>query len=42
MSIGEKVFYDLLNKGIIKINNTFSFQPTIQAFKLSSLRDKSL
>ena len=38
----EKVFYDLLNKGIIKINNTFSFEPTIQAFKLSSLRDKSL
>lgn len=38
----EKVFYDLLNKGIIKINNTFSFEPTIQAYKLSSLRDKSL
>lgn len=38
----EKVFYDLLNKGIIKIKNTFSFEPTIQAFKLSSLRDKSL
>ena len=38
----EKVFYDLLNKGIIKINNTFSFEPTTQAFKLSSLRDKSL
>ncbi|MDY2764278.1 hypothetical protein [Campylobacter sp.] len=38
----EKVFYDLLNKGIIKIKNTFSFEPTIQASKLSSLRDKSL
>lgn len=38
----EKVFYDLLNKGNIKIENTFSFQPTIQASKLSSLRDKSL
>ena len=38
----EKVFYDLLNKGNIKIENTFSFQPTIQAYKLSSLRDKSL
>ena len=38
----EKVFYDLLNKGIIKIKNTFSFQPKIQASKLSSLRDKSL
>lgn len=38
----EKVFYDLLNKGNIKIENTFSFEPTIQAFKLSSLRDKSL
>lgn len=38
----EKVFYDLLNKGIIKIKNTFSFQPKIQAYKLSSLRDKSL
>ena len=42
MSIGEKVFYDLLNKGIIKIKNTFSFEPKLQAFKLSSLRDKSL
>ena len=38
----EKVFYDLLNKGNIKIENTFSFEPTIQASKLSSLRDKSL
>ena len=38
----EKVFYDLLNKGNIKIENTFSFQPIIQASKLSSLRDKSL
>lgn len=38
----EKVFYDLLNKGNIKIENTFSFGPTIQASKLSSLRDKSL
>lgn len=38
----EKVFYDLLNKGNIKIENTFSFQPTIQASKLSSLRYKSL
>ncbi|MDD0855632.1 DEAD/DEAH box helicase [Campylobacter magnus] len=38
----EKVFYDLLNKGIIKIKNTFSFQPKIQAYKLSSLHDKSL
>ena len=38
----EKVFYDLLNKGIIKINNTFSFQPKLQSSKLSSLRDKSL
>lgn len=38
----EKVFYDLLNKGNIKIENTFSFQPTIQSSKLSSLRDKSL
>ena len=42
MSIGEKVFYYLLNKGIIKIKNTFSFEPTIQASKLNSLRDKSL
>lgn len=25
----EKVFYDLLNKGIIKIKNTFSFESTI-------------
>ena len=38
----EKVFYDLLNKGNIKIENTFSFEPIIQASKLSSLRDKSL
>lgn len=38
----EKVFYDLLNKGNIKIENTFSFEPIIQAYKLSSLRDKSL
>lgn len=38
----EKVFYDLLNKGNIKIKNTFSFEPTIQASKLNSLRDKSL
>ncbi|MDD0845624.1 hypothetical protein PTQ33_00590 [Campylobacter sp. 50012-21] len=38
----EKVFYDLLNKGNIKIENTFSFEPTIQASKLNSLRDKSL
>jgi type III restriction enzyme len=38
----EKVFYDLLNKGNIKIENTFSFEPTIQSSKLSSLRDKSL
>nr|WP_321313153.1 hypothetical protein [uncultured Campylobacter sp.] len=38
----EKVFYVLLNKGNIKIKNTFSFQPTIQSSKLSSLRDKSL
>ena len=38
----EKVFYDLLNKGNIKIKNTFSFEPIIQASKLSSLRDKSL
>ena len=38
----EKVFYDLLNKGNIKIENTFSFGPIIQASKLSSLRDKSL
>ena len=38
----EKVFYDLLNKGIIKIKNTFSFESKLQAFKLSSLRDKSL
>lgn len=38
----EKVFYDLLNKGNIKIENTFNFEPTIQASKLSSLRDKSL
>lgn len=38
----EKVFYDLLNKGNIKIENTFSFEPTIQSYKLSSLRDKSL
>ncbi|MDY4012950.1 MAG: hypothetical protein SOY61_04610, partial [Campylobacter sp.] len=32
----EKVFYDLLNKGNIKIENTFSFEPIIQASKLSS------
>ena len=32
----------LLNKGIIKIKNTFSFQPKLQSSKLSSLRDKSL
>ena len=38
----EKVFYDLLNKGNIKIENTFSFEPIIQSSKLSSLRDKSL
>ena len=38
----EKAFYDLLNKGNIKIENTFSFEPTIQSSKLSSLRDKSL
>lgn len=38
----EKVFYDLLNKGNIKMENTFSFEPTIQSSKLSSLRDKSL
>lgn len=38
----EKVFYDLINKGNIKIENTFSFEPIIQASKLSSLRDKSL
>ncbi|WP_181563749.1 DEAD/DEAH box helicase [Campylobacter hyointestinalis] len=38
----EKVFYNLLNKGNIKIKNTFSFEPIIQASKLSSLRDKSL
>lgn len=38
----EKTFYDLLNKSNIKIENTFSFGPTIQASKLSSLRDKSL
>lgn len=38
----EKVFYDLLNKGSIKMENTFSFEPTIQSSKLSSLRDKSL
>ena len=38
----EKVFYDLLNKGNIKIENTFSFEPIIQASELSSLRDKSL
>ena len=42
MSIGEKVFYYLLNKGIIKIKNTFSFESELQAFKLSSVRDKSL
>ena len=38
----EKVFYDLLNKGNIKIENTFSFEPIIQSSKLSFLRDKSL
>lgn len=38
----QKVFYDLLNKGNIKIENTFSFGPKLQALKLSSLRDKSL
>ena len=32
----------MLNKGNIKIENTFSFEPIIQASKLSSLRDKSL
>ena len=32
----------MLNKGNIKIENTFSFGPIIQASKLSSLRDKSL
>ncbi|MCI6298159.1 MAG: hypothetical protein MR582_00720 [Campylobacter sp.] len=38
----EKVFYDLLNKVNIKIENTFSFETKLQASKLSSLRDKSL
>ena len=38
----EKIFYDLLNKGNIKIEQTFSFQPVLQAHKLSSLRPKSL
>lgn len=38
----QKVFYDLLNKGNIKIENTFSFGSKLQALKLSSLRDKSL
>ena len=32
----------MLNKGNIKIENTFSFEQIIQASELSSLRDKSL